>query len=188
MANTSSTSTGTDVTPRSSLDLFASSGDINEQDNTSKKPECISHILDGSYNNIPQNAGTCSHYPVGKCCRLIANDTNYLSPNGYSMCKWSPDGKILLASGLSVFTHLYLFPTMLESAVPRNILQLNSPTVVHHGEALWDACWHPTVAGHFATCCQDHPVQVWDANSGQVAASYSTYHKHYKVHVASYWF
>ena len=119
-------------------------------------------------------------YPMGKRCRLAAQSGEQY-PIEFSMCKWSPNGKMLLASGLSSCTHLYHLPAELETGIPRRVLQLTTARIIRHGEPLQDACWLPHSPELFASCCQDHPVQLWNSSTGNVTAAYTTYHRKTKV-------
>ena len=127
--------------------------------------------------------GTLGHYPTGKRWRLVAKNLtcDKLHSDEFSMCKWSPDGKILLASGIGACSQLYKLPSALETTAPRNPLLLATSRRIYHGEPVQDACWMPTRPKFFATCCLDHPVQLWDRESGIIHATYTTYNRKHKV-------
>lgn len=213
------------TTTTSSLDLFASSGELSGLSSVTKPNACSDSVstgcressaifgqeseaksaepahlvgreseVHGSRGSDPNHCcaeeklftrtaskvGGGVHCPIGKRCRLAAQSGEQY-PIEFSMCKWSPDGKMLLTSGLSSHTYLYHLPTELESGIPRKVLQLTYARVLRHGEPLQDACWLPRSPGLFASCCQDHPVQLWDSSTGNVTAAYKTYHRKTKV-------
>ena len=202
-------------TTTSSLDLFASSGELclssvtkvsacndsmssgykessatNEQESEAKRAEPSGFVggeneVDGNHESAPTHCahknlltrtpsnlkvGHGVHYPMGKRCRLAAQ-SGQQCPIEFSMCKWSPNGKMLLASGLSSCTHLYHLPAELETGIPRRVLQLTTARIIRHGEPLQDACWLPPSPELFALCCQDHPVQLWNSSTGNVTFS-----------------
>ena len=216
--HSSERSSGARASTTSSLDLFASSGELsnatnasilccshheetistwNQESSASARKKFEAESVEEVYCTVPAtkrqssveelpmkvaSSGTLGHYPTGKRWRLVAkNLTCDEHSDEFSMCKWSPDGKILLASGIGACSQLYSLPSELESAAPRSPLLLAPSRRIHHGEPVQDACWMPSRPKFFATCCLDHPVQLWDRDSGVIHATYTTYHRKHKV-------
>ncbi|KAL2227841.1 UNVERIFIED_CONTAM: Telomerase Cajal body protein 1 [Sesamum indicum] len=53
--------------------------------------------------------------------------------------------------------------------------------VVSEGESVYDYCWYPYMSSSnpdlcvFATSTRDHPIHLWDANTGQLRCTYRAY-------------
>lgn len=87
--------------------------------------------------------------------------------------KWSPDGACLLSN--SDDNVLRLFEPALSGSAPRSVLRFLP------GDTVFDYEWYPLMnSSNPATCClvstsRGHPIQLWDAFTGDLRASYCAY-------------
>ncbi|PIN18577.1 Guanine nucleotide-binding protein [Handroanthus impetiginosus] len=110
--------------------------------------------------------------------------TSSANPNNFLKgVKWSPDGSCFLTCSddntLRVFSlpydDSYAAPSMPDSdSYVANL-------VLSEGESVYDYCWYPYMSASnpdlcvFATSTRDHPVHLWDANSGELRCTYRAY-------------
>lgn len=106
--------------------------------------------------------------------------------------RWSPDGTRLLTADDADKLHMFEFD---ETSKESNS-SLNSVLNVIEGETIYDYAWYPYMdSSNPATCCfvassRDHPLHLWDANTGTLRATYRGYdhldevnHIQYTIHV-----
>lgn len=98
--------------------------------------------------------------------------------------KWSPDGSCFLTS--SDDNTLRLFPQPQEAcwqldACSSDQDSYSSDLIVKEAETVYDYCWYPYMSSSDPTTCvfasttRDHPIHLWDANSGQLRCTYRAY-------------
>ncbi|KAI8977912.1 WD40-repeat-containing domain protein [Pilobolus umbonatus] len=101
------------------------------------------------------------------------------SYNYFRNAKWSPDGSCLLTNSADNIIRLFQLP----SDIYEDSHELSHPWTptfaIREGEAINDFAWFPFMSSQDpSTCCfltsvRDHPVRLWDLNTGTVRASYS---------------
>uniref|UniRef100_A0A914UUZ0 WD repeat-containing protein 79 n=1 Tax=Plectus sambesii TaxID=2011161 RepID=A0A914UUZ0_9BILA len=80
-------------------------------------------------------------------------------------CKWSPNGELLLTSAEDRKTRTF--------RLHENDQQLNLVSGVPQGDLIYDFCWHPDEgAMKYVTTTRDHPIHVWDAQTGERQATF----------------
>ncbi|XP_057764645.1 uncharacterized protein LOC130985597 [Salvia miltiorrhiza] len=113
--------------------------------------------------------------------------TNESNPNNFLKgVKWSPDGSCFLTCNEDNTLRVFSLPY-------NDIGGPDAPTctpdsdsyepnvVVSEGESAYDYCWYPYMSASnpdlcvFATSTRDHPIHLWDANSGQLRCTYRAY-------------
>lgn len=110
------------------------------------------------------------------------------NPNNFLKgVKWSPDGSCFLTccddNTLHVFTLPYddsiNYVNTCASAPDEDSYVAN--LVAREGESVYDYCWYPHMSASnpdlcvYATTTRDHPIHLWDANSGQLRCTYRAY-------------
>ncbi|KAL6528975.1 hypothetical protein OROMI_028861 [Orobanche minor] len=110
------------------------------------------------------------------------------NPNNFLKgVRWSPDGSCFLScsddNSLRVFSLPYDDsggPANVPNSMPESD-SYESNLVVSEGESVYDYCWYPYMSASnpdlcvFATSTRDHPIHLWDANSGQLRCTYRAY-------------
>ncbi|KAL3627647.1 hypothetical protein CASFOL_029010 [Castilleja foliolosa] len=114
--------------------------------------------------------------------------TSSSNPNNFLKgVKWSPDGSCFLNCSddnrLRVFSLPYddsgSLVNVPDSAPDSDSYLAN--LVVSEGESVYDYCWYPYMSttnpdsSVFASSTRDHPIHLWDANSGQLRCTYRAY-------------
>ncbi|KAK9156095.1 hypothetical protein Sjap_003575 [Stephania japonica] len=105
--------------------------------------------------------------------------------NFFKGVKWSPDGSCFLTSSDDNAFRLFDLPSnageskegddACSSAVDDDSYVAN--LVLVEGESVYDYCWYPYMSASdpntcvFASTTRDHPIHLWDANSGQAAVA-----------------
>ncbi|OBZ90666.1 Telomerase Cajal body protein 1 [Choanephora cucurbitarum] len=99
--------------------------------------------------------------------------------NYFRNAKWSPDGSFLLTNSADDVLRLFQLPqNVYEEQDTGEPVQMAPNLGIREGEAVYDFAWFPTMnAQDPSTCCfitsvRDHPIQLWDACTGSVRASY----------------
>ncbi|CAI9108844.1 OLC1v1008543C1 [Oldenlandia corymbosa var. corymbosa] len=109
------------------------------------------------------------------------------NPNNFlKAVKWSPDGSCFLTCSddntLRLFSLQYdESGTDADSCSASSADSYNANLVVSEGESVYDYCWYPYMSISspdtcvFATTTRDHPIHLWDANTGQLRCTYRAY-------------
>ncbi|WOK99193.1 hypothetical protein Cni_G07905 [Canna indica] len=109
--------------------------------------------------------------------------------NFFKGVKWSPDGSCFLTCSDDNTLRLFYLP---EDAFTTDLAECTaaeidgqdsyySTLVVSEAETVYDFCWFPFMSASdptscvFATTTRDHPIHLWDANSGQLRCTYRAY-------------
>ena len=96
------------------------------------------------------------------------------SSNFHKSAKWSPDGTCLLTTSEDCIARLLELPMALDTPIT-----MRCAVRANEGETIYDSCWYPSMDSTkpetclFATCARGHPVHLWDAFTGRLAASYT---------------
>ncbi|KAH6561703.1 hypothetical protein BASA61_009954 [Batrachochytrium salamandrivorans] len=102
-------------------------------------------------------------------------------PNYFKALQWSPDGQVILTN--SYDSTMRLFDTAMALSIDPDISQptdLVESVCIRSGEPIYDMKWYPFMSSSdpatccFISCSRDHPVQLWDAYSGQLRGTYMT--------------
>ncbi|CAA0835982.1 Transducin/WD40 repeat-like superfamily protein [Striga hermonthica] len=112
--------------------------------------------------------------------------TTASNPNNFLKgVKWSPDGSCFLSCSddnkLRVFSLPYDETGSLANVPVSDSDSYEANLVIGEGEAVYDYCWYPYMSASspdscvFATSTRDHPIHLWDANSGQLRCTYRAY-------------
>ncbi|KAF5728641.1 telomerase Cajal body protein 1 [Tripterygium wilfordii] len=121
-------------------------------------------------------------YHFRKQFRAAKNPNNFLKG-----VKWSPDGSCFLTSSEDNNLRLFGLPDSGSGydADTSNLAaeedSYDAYLVVDGGESIYDFCWYPymsasdPVTSVFATTSRDHPIHLWDANSGLLRCTYRAY-------------
>ncbi|EYU27899.1 hypothetical protein ABFS82_13G114000 [Erythranthe guttata] len=109
------------------------------------------------------------------------------NPNNFLKgVKWSPDGSCLLTCSddntLPIFSLPYNGSGSLDgSASMPDSDSYAANVAVREGESVYDYCWYPYMSASnpdlcvLATSTKDHPIHLWDSNSGQLRCTYRAY-------------
>ncbi|KAL8192514.1 hypothetical protein R6Q57_027699 [Mikania cordata] len=111
--------------------------------------------------------------------RASSNPNNFLKG-----VKWSPDGSCFLTSSDDNTLSLFTLPgyenyNVSSSAASEDSFPAN--LAITEGEAIYDYCWYPYMSASdpvscvFATTTRDHPIHLWDTNTGQLRCTYRAY-------------
>ncbi|EPS71564.1 hypothetical protein M569_03195, partial [Genlisea aurea] len=113
---------------------------------------------------------------------------NSSNPNNFLKgAKWSPDGSCFLICCEDNSFMCFNLPHGDDSGVvDANSSELDSDSfeanlVLTEGESIYDYCWYPYMSCSnpdlcvFASSTRDHPIHLWDANSGQLRCTYRAY-------------
>lgn len=126
------------------------------------------------------------------------DDSKGPTNNFFKGVKWSPDGLCLLTCNednvlrLSEVDAKVLWNTNLLSSETADDAMSDSDGVqpqplaapvlsTNVGESVYDFCWNPTMSSlqpascYFLSTSRDHPIQLWDAFTGELRASYRAY-------------
>ncbi|XP_047966872.1 telomerase Cajal body protein 1 isoform X3 [Salvia hispanica] len=113
--------------------------------------------------------------------------TNESNPNNFLKgVKWSPDGSCFLTCNEDNTLRVFSLPynDIGDPDAPTSTPDSDSygpNVVVSEGESAYDYCWYPYMSASnpdlcvFATSTRDHPIHLWDANSGQLRCTYRAY-------------
>ncbi|XP_051142579.1 uncharacterized protein LOC127259344 [Andrographis paniculata] len=113
--------------------------------------------------------------------------TSPSNPNNFLKgVKWSPDGSCFLTCSDDNTLRVFNLPydDNGESVNPPSMADSDSYAanlVVSEGESVYDYSWYPYMSASnpdlcvFATSTRDHPIHLWDANSGQLRCTYRAY-------------
>ncbi|XP_073143940.1 uncharacterized protein [Henckelia pumila] len=101
--------------------------------------------------------------------------------------KWSPDGSCFLTCADDNTLHVFTLPyddsgnPVNTSASVTDADSYAANVVITEGESVYDYCWYPYMSASnpdlcvYATTTRDHPIHLWDANSGQLRCTYRAY-------------
>ena len=92
--------------------------------------------------------------------------------------EWAPDGSVLLTNCEDNVIRLFNLPNQ-DSISTTNWQDLQPSLSMSEGECIYDMSWYPKMSDQ-NTCCfvsssRDHPIHLWDANSGKLRATYNAY-------------
>ncbi|KAI9596103.1 hypothetical protein BDF19DRAFT_40987 [Syncephalis fuscata] len=133
------------------------------------RPQCIA----STQAVYSQTIGDTLHQEMDqiKYCGPLEKENNF-----FKTLHWAPDGSCLLTINNDNVVRLFNFPL---EALNTDSDQLLSPALrVASGDIMYDACWYPRMSSQDpASCCfvtstKDHPIQLWDAFTGHLRASY----------------
>ena len=109
-----------------------------------------------------------------------------LDPPFFKGVRWSPDGSCLLTSAEDHSMRLYEVHSMMSEPSPLSASPLPPPSqpalTVSVGETVYDYAWYPLMHSAnppscgFLTTARDHPIQLWDAFTGQPRVGRRTAH------------
>ncbi|KAL0298543.1 UNVERIFIED_CONTAM: Telomerase Cajal body protein 1 [Sesamum radiatum] len=114
--------------------------------------------------------------------------TTSSNPNNFLKgVKWSPDGSCFLTCSDENTLRVFSLPYESDGSSindPQSVPDSDSygaSLVVSEGESVYDYCWYPHMSSSnpdlcvFATSTRDHPIHLWDANTGQLRCTYRAY-------------
>ncbi|GAB5591736.1 hypothetical protein Unana1_06636 [Umbelopsis nana] len=96
----------------------------------------------------------------------------------FKSCKWSPDGSCILTNSNDNVARVFL-PSAELFSEQQDGGQVAEILRAKEAEPIYECCWYPLMnIQDPATCCfltssRDHPVHLWDSNTGELRASYS---------------
>ncbi|XP_021902199.1 telomerase Cajal body protein 1 [Carica papaya] len=114
--------------------------------------------------------------------RTVRNPNNFLKG-----VKWSPDGSCFLTSSEDNTFRVFYLPESGSTGYVNDCSVLpeedsyTANLVVNEGESVYDFCWYPFMSSSdpgtcvFASTTRDHPIHLWDANSGELRCTYRAY-------------
>ncbi|KAI8060117.1 WD40-repeat-containing domain protein [Gongronella butleri] len=109
------------------------------------------------------------------------NDSNARANNFFKVAKWSPDGACLLTNSEDRVVRVFEVPQHVfedPDSSPASTTTLHASQCIDYAESVCDIAWYPGMTVQdTSTCCfltsvRDHPVQLWDAMTGNLRASY----------------
>ncbi|CAL9079622.1 unnamed protein product [Musa textilis] len=109
--------------------------------------------------------------------------------NFFKGVKWSPDGSCFLTSSDDNTLRLFYLPEdAFTDRAECTAADIDGPAdsyvsslIVGEAETVYDYCWFPYMSASdpatcvFASTTRDHPIHLWDANSGQLRCTYRAY-------------
>ncbi|XP_075492916.1 uncharacterized protein LOC142530895 [Primulina tabacum] len=149
--------------------------------------EVTETTLDGSYSwpavhyDVPPYR-TYHFFQQFRNLPLPSNANNFLKG-----VKWSPDGSCFLTCADDNTLHVFTLPyddsgnPVNTSASVTDADSYAANLVITEGESVYDYCWYPHMTASnpdlcvYATTTRDHPIHLWDANSGQLRCTYRAY-------------
>eukprot|EP01060_Flectonema_neradi_P012588 TRINITY_DN19364_c0_g1_i1.p1 TRINITY_DN19364_c0_g1~~TRINITY_DN19364_c0_g1_i1.p1 ORF type:complete len:604 (+),score=107.00 TRINITY_DN19364_c0_g1_i1:35-1813(+) len=91
--------------------------------------------------------------------------------------EWSPDGSVLLTNCEDNVIRLFNLPEQNELTTASWGSELQPSLTMSEGECIYDMSWFPKMADQNSCCfvasSRDHPIHLWDANSGTLRATYN---------------
>ncbi|CAO3670891.1 unnamed protein product [Umbelopsis ramanniana] len=97
----------------------------------------------------------------------------------FKSCKWSPDGTSILANLNDNKVRVFQPSGETFSELQDGDHQIMETIQAKEAEPIYECCWYPHMnIQDPASCCfltssRDHPVHLWDSNTGELRASYS---------------
>ncbi|EGF77837.1 hypothetical protein BATDEDRAFT_27116 [Batrachochytrium dendrobatidis JAM81] len=99
-----------------------------------------------------------------------------LQPNYFKSLQWSPDGQCILTNSFDNTLRLFDAGSALyENPTTTSVVDLVESLQIKSAEPVYDMKWYPFMSSSdpstscFVSCSRDHPVQLWDAYTGQAS-------------------
>lgn len=98
--------------------------------------------------------------------------------------KWAPDGAALLSACEDNALRIYDTASYATQAEPQSFHAppiMSPKTTIQEAETIYDFCWYPfsfaSMPGSSVvlSSCRDHPLHLWDAETGSLRATYRAY-------------
>ncbi|XP_070539017.1 telomerase Cajal body protein 1-like [Ptychodera flava] len=96
-------------------------------------------------------------------------------------CKWSPDGSCILTNSDDDNLRVFNLPAEIYLGQYSEIPEMVEVFSVPVGELIYDYAWYPLMNSTkpdtclFVSSSRDHPVQMWDAFTGQLKCTYRAF-------------